>query len=246
MTRHDPLPRREMPPEVRDRLRRRLWSQLDVPARSRLSRVRAPIVAAVGAVAVLIAGTVVLAQNVSSSNNPMAAAAFGTANVASQGAEAELDRCSTTAAPASNLLQRPQWSFVTRFEADGVSVTAARVEGKPVFCEITATTVTVSDPFAEPGYAASSGTAAMFATSNGTVAGVVDSGWREFELRMTVEPNRTETVTPRLSDGFFVARARTPIDPQKPGVKLYAMHDGAEHIFSRVPPVLASAGGLRN
>ncbi|MCE7010600.1 hypothetical protein LWC34_48525 [Kibdelosporangium philippinense] len=238
MTRHELPRRREMPPEVRDRLRRKLWSQLDVPARSWFVRARAPIAAVVGAVAVLIGGSVVLAQNVSSSSTAPAAAAFGSENVSLQRANADLDRCYATATAAHDLPERPQWLIVTSSEVNGVTVTAARVEGRPVFCETTATTVTVSDPDGVPGYAAPSQTAAMFTTSNGVVAGVVDSAWRGFDLRVSVEPDASEIITPQLSGDIFVARAET--DLQNPRTKLYALHETSTLIFSAPPPALVT------
>src|SRR5439155_27010879 len=66
------------------------------------------------------------------------------------------------------------WQPVFNYTFGPVKVTAARAAGKPLFCETTYTTATVSSVNAEPAYAAGSRSGAVLTTGLGTVAGVVD------------------------------------------------------------------------
>ncbi|MEV4312230.1 hypothetical protein [Actinocrispum sp. NPDC049592] len=213
-------PRREMPPEVRDRLRRRLWRELDRPA-GFLDRARAPLAAAAG-VAVLAAGAVIVAQAVPPRQS---AASDGQGSVEAPRspsisddvavANAELDRCYAAArtSPQSGAYpDRPEWTPSFSAEVGGIVVTAARADGKPLFCESTLTSVTISNPSAEPAYAAGSGTGALFATSNGTVAGVLDSSWEAFDIT-SADTGEEMLAPPEKGDGMFVAYTSISIGP---------------------------------
>src|SRR3954469_16147033 len=173
-----------MPPEVRDRLRRRLWRDLDRPAKFRVGRVRAPLAAAAAAagVAVLAAGAVIIAHAAPTAHEagpvmppPTSAATVSPTSDTSR-ADTELDRCvnAVKASPQHDAYpDRPEWSVSFTTEMSGVDVTAARVDGRPVFCESTLTSVSVSNPAIDPVYASGSSTGVLFASSNGTVAGVL-------------------------------------------------------------------------
>ncbi|ALG11669.1 hypothetical protein AOZ06_36645 [Kibdelosporangium phytohabitans] len=221
-----------MPSDVRDRLRRRLWSELDRPKQPRRSHIRVPVVAATCVAAVLVAGSVVFAQNVSHAPDQMRAA-MGVGSEPSP-AEAQLDRCYAAALAVRAVPIRPQWKPVATSEVNGVTVTSARVAGKPLFCETTTTAVNVSDPDAVPANAGTTTTGVLFATANGTVAGVTDPRWRSFDLRVTVAPDNTVTAEPEVSDGLFVARLGVAVGP---GVKVEAVHETA-HTFGPIPPRL--------
>jgi hypothetical protein len=184
-----PPPRRELPPEVRDRLRRRLWRDLDVPGKPQFDRARTSIAAAVG-IMVITACAVIFAQTVPAATHEATPAGYPAPAVGQMAdadqASAELDRCYQAASSTGHEVpDRPQWSASFIKETAGISITAARVGGKPLFCESTLTSVTVSDPYAEPAYATGSATGALFATANGTIAGVVDPTWQRFEIRAT-------------------------------------------------------------
>jgi hypothetical protein len=201
-----------MPGEVRDRLRRNLWRELDAPARFRLNRARAPLAAAAG-VAILTAGAVIIAQAVPSPRDTGPAANVLTniprptsTAVDIEHADADLDRCFAAAktSPQGNLFpERPLWTTSFSAEVGGISVTAARADGRPLFCESTLTSVTLSNPAAVPAYASGSTTGALLATPNGTIAGVVDPTWDSFEIWAGDGADSLISL-PDRGDGMFV------------------------------------------
>ncbi|ONI74894.1 hypothetical protein ALI144C_39610 [Actinosynnema sp. ALI-1.44] len=232
MIRQPMPPRRELPPEVRDRLRRRLWSELDRPREARRVPVRVPVAAIACAATVVVAGSVVFAQNVPQAPDQMRAS-MGLDPVSAD-ASGQLDRCYTAVSAVREVPDRAQWRVVRSSVVAGVAVTAARVAGKPVFCETAGTAVTVSDPDAAPAPAGPSSTGALFATSNGTIAGVADPGWQRFELRVTVAPDRVVSAEAELSDGLFVARLGVDVET---GAKVEAVR-GSAYTFGPIPPVI--------
>ncbi|MBP2330146.1 hypothetical protein JOF56_010531 [Kibdelosporangium banguiense] len=189
MTEFNQPPRREMPPEVRDRLRRRLWRDLDVPARPQYSRAKMAIAAAVS-VTVIAGFAVIFGRAVPTPVNEPADQAWAppqqvvTRVLDDQESSAEMDRCYQALATTGRTSPaRTQWtSQFANTGAGGISVTAVRAADETLFCESTLTSVTVSDPDAEPIYATDSGTGVLFATPNGTIAGVVDPTWRGLEV----------------------------------------------------------------
>jgi hypothetical protein len=221
MTGFTPPPRREMPPEVRDRLRRRLWRELDAPGRTHIDRGRMSVAAAIGVI-VITACAVIFAQTVPAATREAMPAADQLVNADQAIAAeqtAELDRCYQAASSSGHLVpDRPQWKVAYTRETAGVSITAARADGKPLFCESTLTSVTVSNPDAEPAYAMGSTTGALFATANGTIAGVVDPAWQRFELRATNGISFTIS-EPETSEGLFVMYTSIAAGPD---LKLHA------------------------
>jgi hypothetical protein len=173
MTGEPRLPaRRELPPEVRARLRTTVMTGIARPVR------RGRTVAAAAAVVLLVAGAAVGIQLFRS--GPDEAPVAGTGN-------SSLDRCWTAAKTAgkSDLFPAPsKWKTVsTQAQGDDV-VVAFTANDKPVFCELTATTVTLSDPGAKPGYASGTHTALLLYTGTGLAAGVVDPAWYGVELSL--------------------------------------------------------------
>ncbi|GAB3879748.1 hypothetical protein GCM10029964_032690 [Kibdelosporangium lantanae] len=206
-----PPPRRELPPEVRDRLRRQLWRELDRPARFRVSRVRAPLAAAAG-VAVLAAGAVIIAQSVPTAHEAAPAlpqptpVSRTTPTTDLARANTELDRCvnAVKSSPQHDAYpDRQDWSVSFTTEVSGVDVTAARADGKPVFCESTLTSVSVSNPDVDPAYAPGVSTGVLFASPNGTVAGVLDPTWDTFEIT-PADGSDSMLAAPEKGDGMFV------------------------------------------
>jgi hypothetical protein len=216
-----PPPRRELPPEVRDRLRRKLWRDLDRPARFRFDRVRAPLAAAAG-VAVLVAGAVIVTQAVPpraalpADNEASVPSRISAAPLDSAAhANAELDRCFAAArtSPQSGAYpDRPEWRPAFTTEIGGIAVTAARADGKPLFCESTLTSVTISNPGLDPAFAAGSATGVLFATSNGTVAGVLDPAWDSFDVT-SADGGVSVSAPPDRGDGMFVVYTSASIGP---------------------------------
>ncbi|AIJ22912.1 hypothetical protein [Amycolatopsis methanolica] len=179
---HTLPPHRELPPEVRGRMRATV--RAGIPPR------RGRALVAGTAVIVLVAGVLVGAQFFRSS----APVPAGSAGVD--------DRCWAAIESAGKTGQVPpreEWRTTgSRALGDDV-VTSYLAGGRPVFCETTATTVTVSDPAAEPAYAAGSRTGLLLYTGTGLAAGVADPSWPRIELSLpdglgiTVEPVTPET-----------------------------------------------------
>jgi hypothetical protein len=199
-------PDREMPSDVRDRLREKLWDEVHAPFRP--SRSRAPIAVAAG-VAVLAAGAVVAAQL---GGSPAPAAApqeipTPMTSATESDAGAQLDRCWSavrTSGLADAFPDRTQWTVSFSFESSGAEVVAARADGKPLFCETTLTSVTVSDPNATPQYAQDTTTAALLATPSGIVAGVADPRWTALQVRANEREGPVSFTPAEQHDGLFV------------------------------------------
>lgn len=233
MTEQDELKlpnRRPLPPEVRDRLRLRVMTELDAPRRwaARLDRARPPLAVA-ASVAVLAAGAMIVAQTVHDSSGVTGDTRTTTTSARSGAtlnhpeADGELDRCWSALQRRGRAAQFPHrrtWHPVFNYTFPGsVRVTAARAEGKPLFCETTYTTATVSDVNAAPSYVAGYQTAAMLITGLGTVAGVVDPSWRGIAGR---GQNPTWRAPATAKDGLFLLHGKAI------GPRLAALEVGPE------------------
>jgi hypothetical protein len=109
-----------------------------------------------------------------------------------------LDRC---AAAMPDAPARSEWEQAFEAPFGDFTVIALRVAGKPVFCEITHTAVTVST--AEPAYLPGSSTGLVMTTSLGTIAGVADPSWRDLQIKtgQLIRP-------PTIVDGLFITGFR--------------------------------------
>jgi hypothetical protein len=192
-------PRRELPGDVRERLRDDVLTRLGRPRRGRWAPVAAAVVLLVGGVAV---GTqmwrVEPPQELS--------------GPASDPAAHTLDRCwaaAQLAGKADRLPARESWGSPTRVEqGDHVGI-AFLAAGKPAFCETTATTVTLTNPDAQPAYAEGSRTALMLYTSTGLAAGIADPAWARIELSREDGLGHTmEEVT--KDTHLFISLTQTP------------------------------------
>jgi hypothetical protein len=200
-----------LPPEVRDRLRLRVMTELDAPRRwaSRLDRARPPLAVA-ASVAVLAAGAMIVAKTVHDSSGGTGDTTTTTAPSSTSGAtlnhpeaDGELDRCWYALQQRGRAAQFPHrrtWHPVFNYTFGAVKVTAARADGKPLFCETTYTTATVSDVNVTPNYAYGQ-TGAVLITGLGTVAGVVDPSWRGIAARAK-NPDWRAPATAK--DGLFL------------------------------------------
>ncbi len=166
--------RRELPFDVRARMRDRLLTAFDKPT----GRLRGPLSVAAG-VTVLAASAMIVAQSTSGSGSDedTIAAAMPTSTSSSTSvrpsstttepptplpipsldqakATEDLDRCAAVAAAsprAAEFAPRQDWQPVYAVELSGHRITAYREHGtRPMVCDVTATTATVSDPSAEP------------------------------------------------------------------------------------------------
>ncbi|MEU6265698.1 hypothetical protein [Saccharopolyspora shandongensis] len=167
-------PRRELPPEVRARLRGKVEAGM-------AARHRGRAVVASAAVVLLAAGAVIGVQVARSQlvETPAAAPPDATTRT--------LDRCWEAVRAAGKTDQVPdrsEWINASITAQGDDVVVAFTAGGKPVFCETTSTTVTMSDPNAEPSYAAGSRTALLLYTSTGAAAGIADPTWPRIVLSM--------------------------------------------------------------
>jgi len=169
-------PRRELPDDVRMRLRAAVRQDM---AKRRPSRVWY----AAAAVVVLAVGAIVATQVIR--HQPVAGPAQApppsqddpnplTLDV--QVATSSLDRCWAAvqaAGKTDRVPPREEWVplFTTVMQAD--SVVAVTADGKPMFCETTETTVTLSDPEATPAYAPDTRTGLLLHSATGMVGGIL-------------------------------------------------------------------------
>jgi hypothetical protein len=139
------------------------------------------VLAVAAAVVLLVAGVAVGTQVFRSRPAEMPPA--GSADLATR----PLDRCWAavqTAGKTDRVPARTEWTTAyTAAQGDDV-VVAFTAGGKPMFCEATPTTVTLSDPDATPAYAPGSRTGLLLYTGTGLVAGVADPAWAKVELSM--------------------------------------------------------------
>ncbi len=191
-------PRRELPADVRYRLREDVLSGLDRPKRGRWGIVAAAVV--------LLAGAATAGAQLWRAEPPTAA------GPARDPAALVLDRCwaaAQTAGKAGRLPPRGSWTSPTlaaQGQQVGVTFLAA---GKPAACETTATTVTLTNPAAPLGYAAGSRTALLLHTAGGLVAGIADPAWARIELSRADGLGITmERVPP--ADHLFLGFTQTP------------------------------------
>ncbi|WP_410630131.1 hypothetical protein [Amycolatopsis sp. cmx-4-83] len=203
-------PRRALPGDVRDRLRAEVRAGIGKPKRA-----KHVWYAAAAAVLVLAAGAVVVTRQL---RQPAEAppAVPGGLTLDGKLATTALDRCWAAvqvAGKTDRVPPRAEWVPLLTEELEGDAVVAATAAGKPMFCETTATTVTLSDPGATPAYAPGSRSGLLLYSATGLVGGVLDPAWPKASL---------VTSTPGGSSGSdvgfspvsrqFVAHTRTAPD----------------------------------
>ncbi|WP_328613701.1 hypothetical protein OHS18_35345 [Amycolatopsis sp. NBC_00355] len=164
--------RRALPDDVRDRLRIEVREGIAKPRRK-------PRVwyAAAAAVLVLAAGAVVVTRQVRPPADTAPAVTGGGLTLDAQLATASLDRCWAAveaAGKTDRVPPRADWVPLFTAEQEGDAVVAATAAGKPLFCETTGTTVTLSDPGATPAYGPGTRTGLLLRSATGLAAGVVD------------------------------------------------------------------------
>jgi hypothetical protein len=206
-------PRRAMPDDVRDRLRAEVRQGI---TKRRPTRVW--YAAAAAAVVVLAAGAVVATQAVrhqSVAGPPPHPDPENRLTLDLKVATAALDRCWAAvraAGKTDRVAPREEWVplFTEVLQAD--AVVAATAAGKPMFCETTETTVTMSDPAATPAYAPGTRTGLLLHSPTGTVAGIADAGVPAFlGSRTEGGENMSQSIRPSPAGGQFVAMTRTAL-----------------------------------
>ncbi len=204
-------PRRELPDDVRDRLRAEVRRDM---AKRRMPRVW---YAAAAAVLVLAAGAVVATQ--AFRQQPVAGPPPDPGNRLTldlEVATSSLDRCWAAvqaAGKTDRVPPRAEWVPLFTEVEQAAAVVAATAAGKPMFCETTETTVTLSDPAATPAYAPGTHTGLLLHSAIGTVAGIVDPGTAPAFLGSRTESgdNMSQSIRPSPAGGQFVAMTRTAL-----------------------------------
>ncbi|MBE8521590.1 hypothetical protein ILP97_29575 [Amycolatopsis sp. H6(2020)] len=204
--------RQELPDDVRARLRAELRQGIAKPRRT-----KHVWYAAAAAVVVLAAGAVVATRVIRQpADVAPAPPAGGALTLDARVATTALDRCWAAvqaAGKTGRVPPREDWVplFTEVLQAD--AVVAATAAGKPLFCETTETTVTVSDPGATPAYAPGTHTGLLLHSPTGVVAGVVDPGTAPALLGSRTEGGDTMAQSIRTSpvSGQFVVLTRTAL-----------------------------------
>jgi hypothetical protein len=186
-------PPRRLPPEVRDRIREQVLPGLEDATRFRFPRSRGPLAVAAG-VAILAAGAMIVTQSVDDGDRvgglpfPATGPTTSTSAPPAPNAGIELDRCLGAVRSAGKLDEFPDrrlWRPVTSRRYRLVTITAAMADGKPIFCQTTPTSVTITDPNAPIAYAGNTRTGALLVSDEGIVAGVVDPSWPHVGIDVT-------------------------------------------------------------
>ncbi|MCS7477152.1 RNA polymerase sigma factor [Umezawaea endophytica] len=191
-----------LPPALRDRLR--------VEVEQGVARRAVPRrLIAVAAAVVLLAGTVLVLRQVPDVAAPAPdvphRVAVAGASLDREAAGVALDRCWAAVLQqglADRFPDRSLWTPSFTAGDSQVGVVAARADGKPLFCQTTPTTATVTDPTLAP----TSGTAAVLFSREGVVAGVTDVDWDRIALKGT-GPHGSVLLKAESGDHLFVGRA---------------------------------------
>jgi hypothetical protein len=217
-------PRRPLPRETRDRIRR----SIDAGMADRPRRSRAPLAAA-AAVAVLAMSAVAVIRWAPGppTRHPAAPASTASPSPAQRvtmtspdtRTHEDLDRCAAAIAAsprAEEFPPRAEWRpEFTATAPDGARVTAFVSQGgKPAFCEVTATTATVSEPNPEfapmavtPEHPSAASVFGLYLSPTGVLAGVA-TGVDALEFSVVRETRRAlkpfPVGVPALRDGLFV------------------------------------------
>ncbi len=212
-------PRRTLPDETRDRIRRSIDTGIGAARR----RFRAPLAAA-AAVVLLAAGAVVLVRWAPDGEDgqPPAATAPGrpvvppvTMVLPDERTGEELDHCADVVATSPRAAEfGPRSGWRPKFTAtapDGARITAFLGGGvTPTFCEVTATTATVTDPTGgwtvlgdTPMSTHPASVLAVYLSPTGVLTGVVNGvDALEFSVARDLKP--VPVSVPAVRDGLFV------------------------------------------
>lgn len=198
-------PHRELPPEIRERLRARVLDGLNGaehhatvhPLRRRPAG--AWLAAAAAVVAVAAVGVVVV-QGVDRQSTPVSSTT------------AMLDRCWNVLkheSVTSDYPDRDSWRLVLQTETQGATMLAIRGKRQRMFCGLTPTTVSVSPPFSggdvdvDPG-----GVETAMEIYGGPIAGFADVAGSKLSLQVNPPPGYVgdyELRNPgKVADGMFV------------------------------------------
>ena len=232
-------PRRAMPDDVRARMRSAVREGIAKPRRS--ARVW---YAAAAAVVLVASGVAAVTQSLrQQGTDPGPDPAAGGLNLDVGLATSSLDRC-WAAVRAAGKTDRvaPREEWVPHFTDTmlDVSVVAATAAGKPMFCETTLTTVTLSDPNAVPTYVPGTRTGLLLQSATGLIGGVLDPAWRGAGLSFQAEDSGGGDVAEAsLLTHQFVSFTWT--DPAKTQLSVYEPVGATTASLPPAPAPLLSA-----
>lgn len=240
---NDLPPRKDLPADLRDRLRAdvnaRIDAKIDAP---RPTRSRGPLAVAAG-VALLAAGAVLVGQAVTPDSAPPAHVTMVPADELLDEAtmNATLDRC-TAALKTSDLPSRAEWHPVIgqRTLTEGV-VVAAMAGDKPVACQTTPSSVYMSYPFLDfekdnkPPYL-------LLSSYDGVIVGIADPAWGRVGVYATGKDFSLAEAA-ATKDGFFVLNAQIP--REELDVRIYPAddHQGVPSVDDMTPVRSLGGGG---
>ncbi|PPK69860.1 hypothetical protein V5P93_006500 [Actinokineospora auranticolor] len=199
---------REVPDVVRARVHVQVFRQIQEPPKRRYAL---PVAAGVVAAALAVGLVAVVGSD---SGTTPASGKRETAQPAApseaDAANADLDRCwsGLRGTPfAGQLPPRERVVPVLRVSQLQVNVVAARVDGKPIFCETTPKGVRLSKLDAQPSMVTGTGTGTLLVSPNGTIAGVLDPTWADPYLSVTSRSKNTIREAVKHKDGLFIFRS---------------------------------------
>ena len=234
-------PRRAMPDDVRDRLRAEVRAGVGKPRRTR----QVWYVAA-AAVVVLAAGAVVATQVIRQqpvAGPPPAPDPGNRLTLDAKVATTALDRCWAAvraAGKTDRVPPREEWVplFTEVFGAD--TAVAATAAGKPMFCETTDTTVTLSDPGATPAYVPGTRTGLLLQSATGMVGGVLDpaASGAFLDSRTASGDTMTQAISVSPVTHQFIGETRS--DPARTTLTVGKPMAGDSKTLPAAPPALLS------
>ncbi|MEV6448912.1 hypothetical protein [Amycolatopsis sp. NPDC051716] len=237
--------RQKLPDDVRARLRTEVRQGLTKPRRRKHAWY-----AAAAAVVVLAAGAVVVTQAIRpqpvggpAPTLPPSVDVPNRLTLDVQVATSSLDRCWAAvqaAGKADRVPPRADWVplFTEVFQAD--AVVAATAAGKPMFCETTETTVTLSDPGATPAYAPDTRTGLLLQSATGMVGGILapDGAGLFLDSRTEDGQNQSQSLYYSPVTRQFVGVTRS--DPARTTLTIgRPMQPGAKTLPAAPPPLLS-------
>ncbi|WP_410639461.1 hypothetical protein [Amycolatopsis sp. lyj-346] len=236
--------RRMLPDDVRARLRAEVRQGLVKPRRT-----KHVWYAAAAAVVVLAAGAVVATQVIRQPVAGPAPAPPPSQDVPNQltldvpVATSSLDRCWAAVRAAGKEYRVPprqEWIplFTEVRQAD--AVVAATAAGKPMFCETTETTVTLSDPAATPAYAPGTRTGLLLHSTTGMVGGILAPDGYGLFLDSRTESGENQSQAIYFSPVTRQFVQVTGSDPARTTLTIgRPMEPGAKTLPAAPPPLLA-------
>jgi hypothetical protein len=209
----DMPPRRHLPQQVRDSMLVDLRQKLDETPR----RAKTPYAVAAG-VAALVAGGVVAVTTLQGGGDGTETGS-GKVTGDTNGVAVQAHRCQSASKKAGGFPAKADWRVVAHTASAGFTELAVKVADKPVFCEVTATSVRLSEFDTKPNYVPGSKTGAAFKGGSNLVGLVVDPSWHGIDAYektgkdelIDSDPTQEGTTGWRYADGMALWWPEYPV-----------------------------------